>query len=107
MDEDARLALIVALMAAVTYLPRVLPLMMDVSRWPTAWRRAIDFLPVAVVAAVVMPPLLATIHTPQQAGLIAAAPTLLCARLTRSLAATVIVGTVTAIVAGRFLMAGA
>lgn len=102
MDEDARLALMVGLMAAVTYLPRVLPLMIDISRWPAALRSAIDFLPVAVVAAVVMPPLLATMQTPQQAGLIAAFPTLACAWLTRSLAATVVVGTAAAVVAGRF-----
>jgi branched-subunit amino acid transport protein len=96
MSEDARLIAIVFAMAVVTYLPRALPLHFDVGSWPRWISEALDYLPVSIIAAIVIPTLMpheATGTGFRYAELAAAVPTALCARLTRNLLASVVLGT--------------
>jgi len=95
MAEETRLILIVASMAAVTYLARALPLHLDVSRWPPFVRDALEFLPVSIVSAITLP---ALVSRPggfdvEPHHLLAAIPTLLCAYGSRNMLASVFVGT--------------
>jgi len=86
-------------MAAVTYLPRLLPTWLlssrDLPRWLVLWLRNV---PVAVLAAMLFPALATRsgqIHIgPRNLFLLAAFPTLLVAWKTRSLFGSVIVGVV-------------
>jgi branched-subunit amino acid transport protein len=84
-------------MGAVTYLPRVLPLVVLARRrlpaWFTEW---LELIPAAILSALLAPTLFAAagprafcLGKPE---LLAAVPTLLFALKTRSLAGTVIVG---------------
>ena len=104
MDETLRLTLIVALMGLVTYLPRVLPLHFDISNWPQFWRNAIEFLPVSLIAAMVVSPIidadLNTIQGAHAAGV--AAATLACAWFTRNLLLTIVIGTALNVASGWF-----
>jgi branched-subunit amino acid transport protein len=84
-------------MGAVTYLPRMLPLVALSRRrlpgWFTEW---LELIPAAILSALLAPTLLAC-AAPRtfclgKPELLAAVPTLLCALRTRSLAGTVIVG---------------
>jgi len=93
MAEETRLIVIVLAMAAVTYLPRSLPLHFDVRNWPAWIRESIDYLPVSIIAAIVASSLLA--HDgrgwfARPTELIAAAA---CAYRTRNLLASVVLGT--------------
>jgi branched-subunit amino acid transport protein len=84
-------------MGAVTYLPRMLPLVVLSRRrlpaWFTEW---LELIPAAILSALLAPTLL-TCAAPRalclgKPELLAAVPTLLWALKTRSLAGTVIVG---------------
>jgi branched-subunit amino acid transport protein len=86
-------------MAAVTYLPRLLPTWLlssrDLPRWLVLWLRNV---PVAVLAAMLFPAIM-TQHgelsiSPRNLFLLAAFPTLLVAWKTRSLFGSVITGLV-------------
>ncbi len=84
-------------MGLVTYLPRALPLLYlahrKLPRWLIDW---LDFIPVAILSALIAPTLLAdtTARTLQfgKLELLVAIPTLLFAIKTRSLGGTVLVG---------------
>ena len=84
-------------MGAVTYLPRMLPLVVLSRRRLPAWfSEWLELLPAAILSALLAPVLL-TCAEPRslclgKPELLAAVPTLLFALRTRSLAGTVIVG---------------
>ncbi|NTV51090.1 MAG: AzlD domain-containing protein [Geobacteraceae bacterium] len=84
-------------MGAVTYLPRMIPLVMLSRRalppWFAEW---LELIPAAILSALIAPTLFAQsaprIFTLGKIELLAAIPALLCAVKTRSLAGTVVVG---------------
>ena len=91
--------ILICCMGAVTYLPRMLPLVVlsrkSLPRWFTEW---LELIPAAILSALLAPTLL-TNADPRSVclgkpELFAAVPTLLFALKTRSLAGTVIVGMV-------------
>jgi len=88
---------LVLCMGAVTYLPRMLPLVVLSRRRLPAWfSEWLELLPAAILSALLAPVLL-TCAEPRslclgKPELLAAVPTLLFALRTRSLAGTVIVG---------------
>jgi len=97
MSEQTRLILIVLAMAAVTYLPRSLPLQFDVRKWPPWVRASLEYLPPSILAAIVVPSLLPLEDghiVVRSVDLIAAALTAACACATRNLLISVVVGTV-------------
>ena len=89
--------LLMIAMGAVTYLPRMLPLVVfsrrTLPQWFAEW---LELIPVAILSALIAPTLFAhsspRIFTLGKMELLAALPTLLCAVKTRSLAGTVVVG---------------
>jgi len=89
--------LLMLAMGAVTYLPRMIPLVMlsrrALPQWFAEW---LELIPVAILSALIAPTLFAhsapRIFTLGKIELLAALPTLLCAVKTRSLAGTVVVG---------------
>ena len=94
---DQNYILLVCCMGAVTYLPRMLPLVILSRRslpvWFSEW---LELIPAAILSALLAPTLFATagprVLCLGKAELLAALPTLLFALKTRSLAGTVIVG---------------
>lgn len=89
--------LLMVAMGAVTYLPRMIPLVLfsrrTLPRWFAEW---LELIPAAILSALIAPTLFAhsdpRVFTLGKVELLAAIPTLLCALKTRSLAGTVIVG---------------
>lgn len=84
-------------MGAVTYLPRLLPLVMLSRRTLPGWfAEWLELVPAAILSALIAPTLFAhsspRVFTLGKVELLAALPTLLCAIMTRSLAGTVVVG---------------
>lgn len=98
--------LLVLGMGLVTYLPRWIPLVLlsrrDLPPWLRQW---LDFIPVAVLSALIMPSLVTTGEPRHleilQPALFVSVPTLLFAWKTRSLAGTVIAGMVLFWIAGK------
>lgn len=96
MQIDLGIAAVIIGAAIVTFLPRVLPLMllsrMELPGWAMRW---LHYVPVAVMAALVGQELLlqdgelALLHNPK---LLAALPAVIVAIVTRSLLGTVVVG---------------
>ncbi len=89
--------LLMLAMGAVTYLPRMLPLVVLSRRALPAWfAEWLELIPAAILSALIAPTLFAhpdpRLFTLGKIELLAALPTLLCALKTRSLAGTVIVG---------------
>ncbi len=89
--------LLMLAMGAVTYLPRMLPLVVLSRRALPAWfAEWLELIPVAILSALITPTLFAhsdpRLFTLSKVELLAAIPTLLCALKTRSLAGTVIIG---------------
>lgn len=89
--------LLMLAMGGVTYLPRLLPLVMLSRRTlPTWFAEWLELIPAAILSALIAPTLFANsaprVFTLGKVELLAALPTLLCAYKTRSLAGTVIVG---------------
>jgi branched-subunit amino acid transport protein len=89
--------LLMLAMGAVTYLPRLLPLVMLSRRTLPAWfAEWLELIPVAILSAMIVPTLFAQtaprLFTLGKVELLAALPTLLFALKTRSLAGTVVVG---------------
>lgn len=95
--EAQYLILVVFSMAVVTYLPRMLPLVLLSNRslpgWLTSW---LGYVPVAVISSLLAPALMMNgqdlalyYHNPY---LLAAVPTFLAAIKTRSLFGSVVVG---------------
>jgi branched-subunit amino acid transport protein len=84
-------------LGAVTYLPRMLPLVLLSQRklpnWFAEW---LELIPAAILSALIAPTLFAhsvpRVFTFGKIELLAAIPTLFCAVKTRSLAGTVVVG---------------
>lgn len=97
MIDQRRILLTMVGMAVVTYLPRVLPLWLFASRSlpriVVAWLR---YVPVAVLAAMLLPSLVLTegklALAPDNLFLLAALPTFVVAWRTRSLFGSVLVG---------------
>lgn len=58
MAEKEALILIVVLMTVVTYLPRVIPLQINVKHWPNWIQVSLEFLPVTIVSAITIPSVL-------------------------------------------------
>jgi branched-subunit amino acid transport protein len=90
---------LVLCMGAVTYLPRMLPLVVLSRRRLPAWfSEWLELIPAAILSALLAPTLLAGAEPRAfclgKPELLAAVPTLLCALRTRSLAGTVVVGMV-------------
>lgn len=89
--------LLVLAMGIVTYLPRMLPLVLLSQRKLPAWfAEWLELIPVAILSALIAPTLFAH-NSPRilslgKPELIAAIPTLLFALKTRSLAGTVVIG---------------
>lgn len=89
--------LLMLAMGAVTYLPRLLPLVaLSRSTLPSWFAEWLELIPVAILSALIAPTLFAhpdpRFFTLGKAELLAALPALLCALKTRSLAGTVIIG---------------
>lgn len=89
--------LLMLALGAVTYLPRLLPLVMLSRRTLPGWfAEWLELIPVAILSALIAPTLFAQsnprVFTLGKVELFAALPTLFCACKTRSLAGTVIVG---------------
>jgi branched-subunit amino acid transport protein len=89
--------LLMLAMGAVTYLPRMLPLVVLSRRALPAWfAEWLELIPAAILSSLIAPTLFAhsnpRLFTLGKLELLAAVPTLLCALKTRSLAGTVIVG---------------
>lgn len=105
MPDQTFLILVVALMMAVTFLPRALPLQVNTDHWPPLVARALEFLPVAIVAAISLTPLLIKDQHVQldRPEFYAAIPTLLCAYFSKNLFLSVAVGTVAYIALGSFM----
>jgi branched-subunit amino acid transport protein len=100
--------LIVIGMGVVTYIPRWLPLLFlsrrGLPEWFAEW---LDFIPAAILSALIFP-LLVTTGEPRHLDLLrpelfVAIPTLIVAVKTRSLAGTVIFGMVLYWIAGKFI----
>ncbi len=96
MSVSSYLLLILA-MGAVTYLPRMLPLVvLSRQKLPAWFAEWLELIPPAILSALLAPTLFA--HSAPRSlafdklELLAALPTLLCALKTRSLAATVVTG---------------
>lgn len=105
--RPAVLALILG-MAAVTYLPRMLPLVvLSRFRLPPLLLRWLSFVPVTVLAALLAKELLISesklVLPPENLYLIAAVPTFVVAFRTRSLMGTVLAGIVTVALLRRLL----
>ena len=99
--------LLVLGMGIVTYLPRWVPLIfLSRRRLPKWLRQWLDFIPAAVLSALILPALVTTGEprhlTVFQPALLVSIPTLIFAWKTRSLAGTVIIGMALFWVAGRF-----
>ncbi|MBW2637555.1 MAG: AzlD domain-containing protein [Deltaproteobacteria bacterium] len=95
-------------MGLVTYIPRWLPLLFlsrrGLPEWFTEW---LDFIPAAILSALIFP-LLVTTGEPRHLDLLrpelfVAIPTLIVALKTRSLAGTVIFGMFLYWIAGKFI----
>jgi branched-subunit amino acid transport protein len=94
-------------MGIVTYLPRCIPLIFlsrrPLPEWMQQW---LDFIPAAVLSALILPALVTTGEprhlTFFQPALLISIPTLIFAGKTRSLAGTVLIGMVLFWIAGRF-----
>lgn len=89
--------LLMLAMGAVTYLPRLLPLVMLSRRTLPGWfAEWLELVPAAILSALIAPTLFAhsapRVFTLGKVELLAALPTLLCAIMSRSLAGTVVVG---------------
>ena len=89
--------LLMLAMGAVTYLPRMLPLVMLSRRTLPSWfAEWLELIPAAILSALIAPTLFAQsaprVFTLGKVELLAALPTLLCALKTRSLAGTVVTG---------------
>lgn len=102
MEKDIYLIGTVVLMALVTYLPRAIPLQIPTSRWPEWIKELIEYLPVAIVAAITVPGLVMQGHNVEVVNpeLISAIPCVLVALLTRNLMLSVAAGTLTYIAVG-------
>lgn len=85
------------LMGIVTYLPRMLPLVLLSQRKLPSWfAEWLELIPVAILSALIAPTLFVhnspRVFSLDKPELIAAVPTLLFALKTRSLATTVVIG---------------
>jgi branched-subunit amino acid transport protein len=100
--------LLVLGMGIVTYLPRWMPLILLSRRPLPEWlRQWLDFIPVAVLSALILPALVMTGEPRQlaffQPALLVSIPVFIFAWKTRSLAGTVIIGMALFWIAGKFL----
>jgi len=99
--------LLVLGMGIVTYLPRWIPLILLSRRQLPEWlRQWLDFIPVAVLSALILPAV-ATTGEPRhldifQPALLVSIPVFIFAWKTRSLAGTVIIGMALFWIAGKF-----
>jgi branched-subunit amino acid transport protein len=89
--------LLMLAMGIVTYLPRMIPLVMLSRRTLPGWfAEWLELIPASILSALIAPTLFAhsnpRLFTLGKVELLAAIPTLLCAVKTRSLAGTVVVG---------------
>ena len=105
MPDQTFLILVVVLMMVVTFLPRALPLQVSTDHWPLLVARALEYLPVAIVAAISLTPLLIKDQQVQldRPEFYAAIPTLLCAYFSKNLFLSVAVGTAAYIALGSFM----
>lgn len=96
--DDGKIILAVLLMAAVTYLPRLLPLLILAGRkLPTDLEIWLSYIPVAVLASLLGPSLFITegkltLHLPANIYFWAALPSFAVALLTRNMFLTVLAG---------------
>lgn len=92
-------------MALVTFLPRAIPLQVDGHHWPKWLKNIIEYLPVAVVGAITIPPLLIKdqIFIGISAALLAGIISIVTACLSKNLIITVLVGTVSFVFLDGFL----
>ncbi|MEI7816920.1 MAG: AzlD domain-containing protein [Desulfuromonadales bacterium] len=89
--------LLMLAMGAVTYLPRMVPLVtLSQRKLPVWFDEWLELIPPAILSALIAPTLFAhsnpRVFSLSRIELLAALPTLFCAYKTRSLAGTVIVG---------------
>ncbi len=106
MAEEEIFIVAIFLMMLVTYIPRVLPLHIKSKHWPSWLRDSVEFLPVALVGAIVIPGLMISdaqidLMTPK---FIAFIPTILVAYYSKNLIFAVLVGTATFIAAEHFMV---
>ena len=60
MATEKTLILIIILMMIVTIIPRIMPLFIKLNTWPQWFKDSLEFLPVAIVASLVIPNIIAT-----------------------------------------------
>lgn len=103
--NEITLLITIMLMALVTILPRVIPLQVDANYWPKRIKVIIEYLPIAIVGAITIPPLI--IKDQSLIGLsaefIAGIIAITTAYLSRNLIVTVILGTVAFIILDKFV----
>lgn len=105
MLEEKTLLIMIVGMAVVTYLPRVLPLHISSKHWPNWLKNCIEYLAVALIAAITIPTLFVkeqdiNFYNPE---FIAFIPTIIVAYFTRNLIATVVTGVISFIGVSIFL----
>ena len=105
MLEEKTLLIMIVGMAIVTYLPRVLPLHIASKHWPSWLKNCIEYLPVALIAAITIPTLFVkeqniNFYNPE---FIAFVPTIMVAYFTRNLIVTVITGVISFILVSTIL----
>lgn len=94
----------IAGMAVVTYLPRVLPLHISSKHWANGLKSCIEYLPVALIAAITIPTLFVKEQNTNflNPEFIAFIPTIIVAYFTRNLIMTVVIGVISFISASIF-----
>ncbi len=106
MAEEKIFIITIFLMMLVTYIPRVMPLHVKSKHWPSWLRDSVEFLPVALVGAIVIPGLIINgnaidLVTPK---FIAFIPTIIVAYYTKNLIFAVLAGTTTFILAEQLML---
>lgn len=96
MPEKAILAITIFLMMVVTYSVRAIPLQISFNKLPNLVKMALEYLPVAIIASVTVPPLVLNGDNIDvfNASSLAAIPVALVAYISRNLILSVVTGVI-------------
>ncbi|MDO6705081.1 MULTISPECIES: AzlD domain-containing protein [unclassified Photobacterium] len=106
MPEEKIILLTIILMAAVTYLPRVLPLHVPSKIWPKWLKDCIEFLPVSLISVITIPNMVVVDGSLSfsNPSFLAFIPTAIIAYTTRNLIVSVVSGVVCYMLIEHFLI---